>query len=331
MNDLLDEMVSYLQVIVGMKIDVKIMPQSNVPIFISGMYSFCGLKTGNLKFLGVVLRDPDNFRPSSLEKHRRFFSSYDKPDYKGFVLIAKTLSNFARKRLIELRIPFIVPKVQMYWPELGMEFRDHVKNKHTSFESIESFDPSTQAVLIGALNRLYHQPITPKELSQRLYYSAMSMTRALDQIESAGVGKIQKSGKQRFLLFSEDKKSLWEEVKNKLSDPVRDRARFFENDIPEEYRLLAGESALSEMSALVAPQTATYAVSREKWKRIERKAIPSLEMSEPDTCEVQVWRYDPELFSDERCVDVFSLYLSMENIQDERVQMALDEVLEEWL
>lgn len=331
MNTLIDEMLAYLQQIVGLKADVQLVPKGKAPVFISEAYSFCKIRAGNAKFLGVILHDPESFRPSSLEKHKRFFPFDEREQLHEPILIASALSGYIRKRLIELRISFVVPKVQMYWPELGMEFRSHVQSKFTSLETNEKFDPSAQAVLIGALNKSYHQPITPKELSQRLYYSAMSMTCALDQIELAGIGHIKKSGKQRFLSFSEDEESLWRKVKDKLNNPVREKARFLEEDVPRDYKLLAGESALSEMSALVAPQTPTYAVSREKWKRIVKKAIPHLEIKEHGTCEVQVWRYDPELFSNRKCVDVFSLYLSMENIKDERVQMALDEALKERL
>lgn len=329
MSTVTDDMNDYLQETVGLKADVQFLPQKNMPVFISEQYSFCKLRVGGDKFLGVILRDPENFRSSSFEKHKRFFS-LDEINQE-IVLIADSLPIFSRKQLVEMKIPFIVPGVQLYWPELGFLFRSRVKGKSASQEIIESFDPSTQAVLIAALNRLYHGPITPKELSQRLYYSAMSMTRALDQIEAAGIGKIEKSGRQRFLSFPDNQKALWEKVKTKLNDPVRERARFWERDIPEECRLLAGESALSEVSMLVAPQTAIYAVGREKWKKIKQKSIPHLETNEPNTCEVQVWRYDPELFSNRKCVDVFSLYLSLQNNEDERVRMMLNEALEERL
>tara|TARA_B100000780_G_scaffold278815_1_gene253808 strand:- start:1441 stop:2433 length:993 start_codon:yes stop_codon:yes gene_type:complete len=327
MNDLINEMNAYLGEVIGLKVEYKALRVNNVPIYISETYSFCALRVGNSKFLGVLILDPENFKTSAFEKHKRYFPELER-DYEGIVLIANQLSGFVRKRLVEMKIPFVIPKVQLYWPELGLEFRNFVKNKVTTKESVEKFDPAAQAVLIGALNNIYEQPITPKELSERLLYSAMSMTRALDQIESAEIAEIEKSGKKRLLSFPNDKQSLWQNAMPKLINPVREKARFYEDDVPAEYKLKAGESALSEMSMLVAPRTNTYAVDREKWKKIQKQKIPNLELSEPYTCEVQVWRYDPELFADRNCVDVFSLYLSFEDVADERIEMALEEALE---
>jgi len=329
MNDLINEMNEYLEEVIGLKVDYQSLRTNNTPIYISETYSFFAFRIGKSKFLGVVILDSENFKISAFEKHKRYFPETNHSrGYEGMVLVAKQLSNFIRKRLIEMKIPFIIPKVQLYWPELGLEFRNFIKNKNTQKETLEKFDPAAQAVLIGALNSSYKQPITPKELSERLFYSAMSMTRALDQIEAADITKTKKSGKKRLLSFSNDKQYLWQKISPKLINPIRDKARFYEDDIPNECKLKAGESALAEMSMLIAPRTNTYAVDREKWKKIQKQKIPNLELNEPDTCEVQVWRYDPELFAYRNCVDVFSLYLCFEDVADERIEMALEEALE---
>ncbi len=329
MNGLINKMNMYLKEVIGLKVDCQSLRVDSLPIYISETYSFCALRAGKSKFLGVIIRDPENFKTSAFEKHKRYFPDSERSrDYKGIVLIAGELSGFVRKRLIEMKTSFVIPNVQLYWPELGLEFRNFVKNQAPSKEAVEKFDPAAQAVLIGALNSSYEQPITPKELSEKLFYSAMSMTRALNQIESTDIAKIEKSGKKRLLSFSKDKQTLWQKATPKLINPIREKARFYENDVPNEYRLKAGESALASMSMLVAPRTNTYAVGREKWKKIQKQKIPNLELNEPDTCEVQVWRYDPELFADRNYVDAFSLYLSFEDVTDERLEMALNEALE---
>ncbi len=329
MSDLVNKMNVYLRKVIGLNVDCHALQVNDVPVYISDAYSFYALRAGKSKFLGVLILDPENFKTSAFEKHRRHFPDLGRDrSYEGIVLIANELSSYARKRLVEMKISFVIPNVQLYWPELGLAFRSFVKNKMTSKEAVEKFDPAAQAVLIGALNSRYEQPITPKELSEKLSYSAMSMTRALDKIESINIAKIKKSGKKRLLSFLEDKQILWQKSMPKFINPIREKARFYEAVIPDECRLKAGESALANMSMLVAPRTNTYAVDREKWKKIQKQKIPGLELNEPDTCEVQVWRYDPKLFADGNCVDVFSLYLSFQDVTDERIKMALDEALE---
>lgn len=330
MDPLVKEMIAYLRELIGLDVVVHLRSRT-APVFISEAYFFYGLRIGSSRFLGVIVRHPENFKLAAFEKHQRHFSAYISEDeYEGLVLIADHLPGIIRSKLVEKRIPFIIPKGQLYWPDLGIEFRAHVRKQSTQ-KSAEKIDPSTQAVLIGVLNGLYPEFITPTQLADRLHYSLMSMTRSLDVIESLEIGKITKQGRSRFFLPPEDRKSLWKKIRPLLINPVREAARFSEQDVPDDYKLLAGESALSEMSSLVEPQTSIYAVDREKWKKIKNRAIRDLQVNEPGTCEVQVWRYDPELFSDKKCVDVFSLYLSLGDNKDERIGVALDQALEDRL
>jgi hypothetical protein len=54
-------------------------------------------------------------------------------------------------------------------------------------------------------------------------------------------------------------------------------------------------------------------------------------MDEPGTCLLQVWRYDPKVLEVDGMVDPFSLYLSFHGETDERIEMALEDMLERYL
>ena len=47
---------------------------------------------------------------------------------------------------------------------------------------------------------------------------------------------------------------------------------------------------------------------------------------------MQLWNYAPNLFARDDTVDKFSLYLSLKDNEDERIQSALEEMMEsiEW-
>ena len=48
--------------------------------------------------------------------------------------------------------------------------------------------------------------------------------------------------------------------------------------------------------------------------------------------ELEIWSYDPiRLAVGKQIVDPFSLYLSMQDDEDERTQMELENMLEDWL
>ena len=114
---------NYLNEIVGLRPDTQAMPRGNAPVFIADLYAFTRLKIGSDKFMGVILQNPERFRPADFAKHQKFFPTVGE-GYNGYVIIALYLDGFIRRRLIELKIPFIVPGQQLYWPELGLEFRE---------------------------------------------------------------------------------------------------------------------------------------------------------------------------------------------------------------
>jgi len=188
-------------------------------------------------------------------------------------------------------------------------------------------------VLIHALNGGVRQPVTPKKLAKQLGYSAMTMSRALDEIEGNQLGTIKREGRER-LLLPEIKRVLWTRVQPFLKNPVRDVVRIKEENLPRNLRLAAGTTALAQWSMLNPPKEPVYALGRQDWKKLSSK-VETIPVEDDGTCHVQLWRYDPRLFAKNQkgCVDPFSLYLSLRQNGDERIESALEEMMEkiEWL
>ena len=92
----------------------------------------------------------------------------------------------------------------------------------------------------------------------------------------------------------------------------------------------AGLSALAHYSMLAEPENSSIALSREVWKSLQKKATVRRTLAdEPGALTVEVWNYTPTLFAQDGWVDRLSLYLSLKDTEDERVQDALDQMLEE--
>lgn len=320
---LIQDAASYVTEIAGLEVTARPLDSKNLPIFITEQYDFYTLTLGAEKFLAVEAKEIVS--PSALKKHQTQFPIRDD---NGFVLIAPRLDAFVRKRLIEMKTPFIVPRVQLYWPALGIEFRKRHQKK--IIRKVHYFNPAAQAVVMGILNDLFPPTFQPKDLAEKLGYTRMSMTRAADDMENAGLGTSVKKGLDR--IFTPLRKAaLWEKAFPHLINPVRDTVRLYDRDVPEDDKILAGENALARISMLAEPQMANYAIGRDQWRRLKEKAIPNLNTEEPDTCAVQIWRYDPRLFARDGVVDPFSLYLSLKDSPDERVTMALTQAIEEYI
>jgi hypothetical protein len=335
---LIKDTTNYLTEVAGLYAAAQPLRPRHLPVFIAEQYDFYTLKLGTLEVLGVALRettDPlvvrvlaeekEAFSPAALAKHQVHFPVKEN----GFVLIAHRLENYTRKRLIEMKVPFIVPHVQLYWPTLGLEVRKR-NQESVSIKGADTMAPAEQAVVMGIMNGLLPATFQPKDLEKMLGYNLMSMTRAVKILEAAGLGKSVKKGINR-LFTPIEKHDLWKQAFPYLKNPVRGTVRLEEHDMHDEAKILAGESALVRISMLGAPRTPTYAVARDQWKRLQSKAISRLTTEEPGTCAVQVWRYDPALFAKDSAVDVFSLYLSLRDSHDERIAMALEEAIKEYL
>ena len=88
-------------------------------------------------------------------------------------------------------------------------------------------------------------------------------------------------------------------------------------------------SALARYSMIAEPADPVVAASRELWASLkQRGTVSELPAQEPQAIEVEVWSYAPRPYRDPDIVDPLSLYLSLKKSSDERVEMALDHMME---
>lgn len=303
--------------------------EKRLPGYLSQPYVLLEITVEERRFLGVLLKDSADFRPAAFEKQLRQLLTIVK-DFEGYCLIAQSLPSYVRARLVERKIPFVVPGQQLYWPDLGLALQ--ARRKNLAPNSVAALSPASQAVLIYVLTQTRDEPVTPKLLAEQLDYSAMSMTRALNEIEGNELAQIVRFGRERLLVFTKDRRSLWEAALPYLRSPVRQTIRIKYSQLPPEWRIKAGETALAALSMLAPPREPVCALGREAWKHLE-KSVVLIPVEEDDTCCIQLWRYDPSLFAQDGRVDCFSLYLSLRDEDDERVQGALEEMMEKtaWL
>jgi hypothetical protein len=160
----------------------------------------------------------------------------------------------------------------------------------------------------------------------------MTMTRALDELDGAGLSTVAKEGRERVLRFNKDKKQVWETALERLRSPVKKRlwVKAFSNNL---VGVKAGLSALAHYSNLAEPANSVFALDGKQWKTIKTiDGVMVLDIAEPNAIELEIWSYSPKLFATKGVVDRFSLFLSTKEDNDERIQSALQSMMEqvEW-
>lgn len=241
------------------------------------------------------------------------------------VFAARTLASYERKRLVEQKVPFVVPGNQLYLPDLGIDFREYFRQPQ---KAVTAFTPATQALFIATLLRKqWKDEWKPAGLIAELGYTAMTLSRAVRELTAAGLVTAGQVGRARWLRVNQPPAQAWEHAAPFLRSPVK---QSFWVDLPGRAKALhpplAGASALAFYSMLAEPVYPVHAVTQQQWKIAQEAGIKALPEPHPAASQWQVWSYTPSLVKPGNVVDPLTLTLSLKEEKDERVQQALEQM-----
>ncbi len=321
---LVQQFEAYLQEVLGVSLKVKKWSGDvRLPAYLRDQYAFYQTKILEDEAVLMLVKGETEPSPVALAKH--MLKVREKWEH-DVIFLNEAASRVDRKRMMERKIPFVIPGNQMYLPILGMDLREHFKKIHTHREG---FSPSTQVLVLDAIYRRKENSYTPTESAKRFGYSIMTMSRAFDELEQAGIGEYTVRGKERCLQFPEMGKNLWEAALPHLKSPVRKMLYVlgYENKVDT---ILSGFSALAVYTDLAEPENRILAIDHGDRKLILQS--PNLEVvnqPEPGAVEIELWSYPPALFARDNLADRLSLFLSLEAKGDERIEAAKEQLLEE--
>ena len=299
------------------------MAGSKLPAFLTQRYALVEgeiLGRACILMLGI---DSHDDTPATIAKHRDLLRR--QAPGRAVVLVTDRLSNHNRHRLIAQHVPFIVPGNQLFAPELGVDLREHFRSERDA--PADGLAPTAQLIVLAAVMGRIAPETTATELASQFHYSAMSMGRAITELEAFELAQTEAAGRFRHVRLTLPREALWRRARPHLRSPVRKRRRVRRPpdglDLP-----LAGETALAELTDLSAPRVETRAVTASAWKSIATlyDLDHPVRWDEPVT-ELETWTYDPLLLGDAGLVDVLSLWLSLPDGADDRIAAAKDALL----
>lgn len=314
---------TYLHETLGTEVRLLAWPgAASVAPFLAERYRFFEAMMLNQSVLFMADLSRIEESPANISKHiAQVRAKADWP----VIYVRERVTAYNRKRLIEQRVPFVVPGNQMYLPELGIDLREHFRKQVVTQQK---FRPATQALFIHAMLRDREAPLAAMELAPELGYSSMTLSRAFDELEAAKLGESRPAGRERILHFAAPRPELWKLAQPFLKDPVKAR-HFIQSTSIEGLGPSAGLSALARYSMLDDPKNQVVALSREHWASLRQQgAVTVIPMLEPGVVEVEVWSYAPSSYREPGVVDPLSLFLSLQHSADERVNQALNHMME---
>jgi len=330
--DLAEQIGAYLSQVTGSKPAVTSVAtdvQEGLPVYLSHAYDLYELVLfGRSLSLAIPRQSP---RPSLLqmEKDRRMLAA--RLD-REVVLAVKGLRPYERRDLVKRQVPFIVPGCQLFLPMLLVDLREHFSRAGQAVPAVLSW-PSQVIVLKHLLN----SQISGRALSEiaaLLGYSAMAITLAVDELAASELCVKQSRGRMKTIEFPFESMELWQRAFGRMRSPVRKRHFLQRADIALESAFASGLTALSARTNLTVGGIRTFALPHGEIRRMLTAGEVECCLYEEDAVlAVEGWAYRPDVLCPGPSVDDLSLYLSLKDEPDERVQMAAASLLEgrKWL
>lgn len=315
-----------------------------LPFYLQTPYTYYQVKLFGRSCLFMLALTPEGQTPAVVRKHRQAVSKH----FNGEVIyVIAAVSSYNRKRLIEQRVPFLVPGNQLYLPALGVDLREYFRpGKQTEPTHLGA---PAQVTLLREILLRDCSGLPAKDLARRLGYSPMTITRAINELTERQLAAPVKVGKEKHLHFSACGRNLWEAALPVLQSPVTKRAWVATKD-KENWKLgsdgcIAGESALAHYTSLADSSIKQRAFAQDEWSSLETRDDVKVLATQPagqptnessqfrkdrETMEIEVWAYNPiKIAPGKPWVDPLSLWLSFGANTDERIEIARETLLEQ--
>ncbi len=231
------------------------------------------------------------------------------------IWITDNIVSYNVGRLIAQRVNFIIPQKQMFIPSLLIDLK---KEKTIGTDITEVIPSIAQCIILYHIEMGSVEGKQAEELSDIFHVSYATINRALRWLHDKKL--IQLEGvKTKRVRMIHTKKDLWKIALPLLVSPL-EKTVF--SDIKPDNGLECGINALSEYTMINREDRDMYAFTKMDIRNSEIKTDKKY-----GTYRIEIWRYDPKLLTHSEVVDKLSLYLSLVNHEDERVQIELDKLI----
>lgn len=307
----------YLNNLIGN--DINVFPTekaviSKLPFTLAKSYDFHDMEIIGNHITVAVPTEPDECSPMQLAKHQtKMMDIFERP----VVFVLEEIESYNLTRLTHARVNFIVPNKVVFVPSLMMVLREVRKTNKTLSDTMP---PVAQLLLLYHIQVKNLNGMTTAELANIVSMAYPTINVALRWLERNGLIELM-GGKQKTVNFVANGKELWDKALPMMTSPIE--RTIYANTRPTD-SLFSNETAMGHHTMLAEPNTEIVAISKTTAKEYE-----VFFNKQYGNVKVEVWKYAPSLLSGNEYVDRLSLYLSLRDNEDERIQIECDTLIEE--
>ena len=319
----MNNLAKYIEDTLGVKIVIKDVAPDKLkalPFFMVNDYDFKKTKLFNREIIFMLVKE--NFTAEKIRKHldiaQKTFNAI-------IIAVIEPIEAYNRLRLVEKKVPFIIPGKQMYMPYLLIDFKEYAVIKR---EIPQIMQPAAQCLLLYHIQVQSLEGLNLKSIAEKLYYNPMTITRAAYFLHNTGICKLEGT-KDKFLRFEKNAREIWNETKTMVTNPVK-KSIYYTGWVNDKNLYKTNINALAHYSDINDDVIEYYAVKPGYTKFIEGANLKNFGQNEGNIC-IEEWKYDPGLLAKDGIVDPLSLYLSLNDMRDERIEMALEQIIEKYI
>ncbi|MGX8850322.1 hypothetical protein [Amedibacillus sp. YH-ame10] len=322
----MENTLNYLKEIFGTNSKIESEKNNNsIPMYMMEIYEFHFIKIPN-DDRSYVLVNPlkkQDININQLKKQIKQIYSYleSMP-----IFIFESLRLSQRNMLIRNQIPFIQPDNQVYIPNIMINLS---QREIVAKDYAEKFSIAAQVTYIYLLLNNVKETNAPR-LAMEIPYSKITLNRALAELVSRKL-LYTEGNTTRKIYKTMDRKTMWKNGKKYLFNPV-EKIFFCKYSLDCSDMFASNETALAKLgTSLNEPSVGFLATTSEKIKRMGNTCfINKYDIDSKEYLLIEQFKYNPGFLSTTHYIDVISLYAELRDSEDERIQIALEELLEEY-
>ncbi|TSA34195.1 MAG: MarR family transcriptional regulator [Porphyromonadaceae bacterium] len=329
----------YIEGTLGLIIEPVPFPSAKMgglPMFIGETYTLEHAVMFDRELVFAEPRANVGFSIQQIEKH---FELIRKELNVDVILVLSELAAYYRKRLIEKGISFVVPGKQLFLPNLLIDLRENYTHPKTRERGLKLL-PSAQFLLIYHLLHRHEkkqiESYSFKKIAKVLGYTAMAITKVAENLKQLEIIEVA-GDKEKFIRFKLDRAELWRDLeqRNLWINPVLKKV-FVDEKPNGVFMLLSNATALPQYTDMNPSRQEFFALDKTLYYGLQKNnVLRNANESEGKYC-LEIWKYNPltlvgEMPNDSAVVDPLSLYLSLKENHDERMEMALEQIINKFI
>jgi len=327
MKRLLTDLAEYLEKLTGREVPLKRIDAGKLPLFLRERFTLGKAEIFGREFL-FALDSQEEEEPSAAtyaSLAELLTSQLGEPA----VIVMPALATHVRQGLIRLGRPFVVPGSQTFLPTALIDLRERQPAPRVSVP--KSLSPAAQCVLLYHLERETVSGWPLQKIAETVSYSPNMLAKVKHELVAAELCEAVRDGRIVTLRFHFERRELWEKALPWLTSPVR-ATYWVRWEKPPQGSLPAGISAMSRMTMMADDRSPVYAIDHRGHRAaIEDGGYRICTDRDGATARLEAWNYNPTLLTIRPdAVDPLSLYLTLKDDPNERIQDQLETLIEQF-